>query len=131
MNTIKNLQVNAHNISKLKGFWDDKDLSKMDIVTRNLHIAQCLALIHSEVSEALEILRKKDDIHAPLPNLNGDDFVYDFKLLTKDSFGDELADTVIRVLDLAEACNLDLEGHIVAKMKYNSTREHKNGGKKF
>ena len=52
------------------------------------------SLIHGEVSEALEALRKDDH-----PN-----------------FAEELADVVIRVADLAGGSGVDLEGEITRKM---------------
>ena len=41
----------------------------------------------------------------------------------------ELADVVIRVLDLAEALHIDLEWHIEQKHKYNTMRPYKHGKK--
>ena len=50
----------------------------------------------------------------------------------------ELADAVIRILDLSGKLDLDLMGAIKEKMEYNSTRadhkrenRNKEGGKKF
>jgi NTP pyrophosphatase (non-canonical NTP hydrolase) len=44
-------------------------------------------------------------------------------------FASELADVVIRVMDLAEAMGIDLEREILLKHEYNLTREHRHGGK--
>lgn len=44
---------------------------------------------------------------------------------------EELADVIIRIMDFGVARKLDIGGAIIAKMKFNSTREHKHGGKKF
>jgi len=43
----------------------------------------------------------------------------------------ELADTVIRICDLAGMLGLDLGKAIVEKMVYNETRPHRHGGKAF
>jgi len=46
-----------------------------------------------------------------------------------EGFESELADVIIRVLDLAEALGMDMGKTMAAKMKYNETREHKHGGR--
>ena len=71
-------------------------------------VAEKLVLIHSEISEAMEAARKnlKDD---KLPHRSGVEV--------------ELADAVIRILDLAGALQLDLAGAVQEKLAYNSTRE--------
>jgi NTP pyrophosphatase (non-canonical NTP hydrolase) len=46
-----------------------------------------------------------------------------------ESFEMELADIMIRVMDLCAFKNIDLEAHIKAKMRYNSLREYKHGKK--
>ena len=70
-----------------------------------------LALIHSEVSEALEGDRKsKMDDHLP----------------HRQAREVELADAIIRIFDLAGAYNMDLGGAIAEKMQYNAKRaDHK------
>ena len=82
-----------------------------------------IALIHSEVSEALEGHRKnlKDD-HLP----------------HRTSVEVELADAIIRILDLAGAMKLDVSGAVIEKLAYNQHRaDHKlevrgeNNGKRF
>ena len=89
----------------------------------NLIITQKLALVHSEISEALEGLRKdlKDD-HLP----------------QYDMFAVELADAIIRILELAGAFNIPIGNIMMEKLEYNSkradhTRKHRSGtnGKKF
>ena len=68
-----------------------------------------LALIHSEVSEALEAFRRGDP----------------------DAFGDELADVLIRVLGLAHGLGIDLGARAVAKAERNRSRPHRHGGKRL
>jgi NTP pyrophosphatase (non-canonical NTP hydrolase) len=68
-----------------------------------------LALIHSEVSEALEADRKGD----------------------AENFTEELADICIRVFDLCGSRGIDLEAAISKKMEYNRTRTYKHGGKGY
>lgn len=86
-------------------------------------VGTMLALIHSEVSEALEGFRK---------DLNDD------HLTSRKMAEVELADAVIRIFDLAGSQGFDLGGALVEKLQYNSKRaDHKKenrdkqGGKKF
>ena len=68
-----------------------------------------LALIHSEVSEAVEAFRNNDEEH----------------------FGEELADIIIRTLDLATGLGLDIDFEVKRKMALNAKREYKHGGKRI
>jgi NTP pyrophosphatase (non-canonical NTP hydrolase) len=71
-----------------------------------------IALMHSELSEALEADRK---------NLPSD------KLPDFSGVEEELADTMIRILDFSAANNLRLMEAIHAKMLFNLTRPYKHG----
>lgn len=98
-----------------------------------------LCLIHSEVSEALEADRKDkyaDNHYLQEMEAGGYDwknselsFRSAFETSVKNTFEDELADIMIRVMDLAAYKCVDLEFHIRQKMQYNSLREHKHGKK--
>lgn len=69
-----------------------------------------LALIHGEVSEAMEADRRREGW---------------------DRVTEELADVCIRVFDLCGSLNLDLEQAIRHKMAYNKTRSYKHGNKSY
>jgi NTP pyrophosphatase (non-canonical NTP hydrolase) len=71
------------------------------------HLGTVLALVHSEVSEALEAVRRHDKVH----------------------FAEEMADVVIRVLDCAGGLDIDMDAEIRAKLDRNRTRGFKHGGK--
>jgi NTP pyrophosphatase (non-canonical NTP hydrolase) len=117
---INKLAKEIHQNARNKGFHDeDKNIGEM------------LCLIHSEVSEALEADRENIYSNCDISTYSDFDesFIEWFKKHVKDSFEDELADIMIRVMDLAESKGINLEDHIKAKMKYNSLREHKHGKK--
>lgn len=75
------------------------------------NVPEMLALVHSEVSEALEGYRKN------LP---------DDKLPHRPMAEVEIADTIIRLMDLAGGLGYDVGGAVVEKLAYNASRaDHK------
>lgn len=127
---INELAKQIHKNAIDKGFFEKEN-----------NIGEMLCLIHSKVSEALEADRK--DHHATkswnmehnVPALDLEHhadqryFIQEFESAIKNSFEDELADVMIRVMDLAAYKGIDLEYHIKQKMQYNSLREYKHGKK--
>jgi NTP pyrophosphatase (non-canonical NTP hydrolase) len=129
---MEQLIKKAHGMAKEKGFWDSE---------RNK--SELLMLIVSELSEALEALRKNhyankkavDELHRDMQvNLWDDEFnIMDgpwkaaFEAEIKSSFEDELADVAIRLFDLCGGLGVDLDRHIELKMMYNSMRGYKHG----
>lgn len=119
---INELAKQIHENAKAHGFFDEE---------RN--IGEILCLIHSEVSEALGADRVNGYCHVVVRGVlgwtNDDNFSSYYKETVKGTFEEEMADIVIRVMDLCAFKNIDLEGHIKAKMRYNSLREYKHGKK--
>jgi NTP pyrophosphatase (non-canonical NTP hydrolase) len=119
---INELAKQIHENAKAKGFYD-----------KERNIGEMLCLIHSEVSEALEADRKNSYspvvIQGVLAWTNDDNFSTHYKETVKGTFEEEMADIVIRVMDLCAFKGINLEGHIKAKMRYNSMREKMHGKK--
>ena len=126
-----------------KGFNDDayyaNDYTSNDKELQNgikhAFFAQKIALVHTELSEATEADRKNR--RADLAGLESDiifnsdhmpeAFIESFETLVKDTLEDELADALIRILDIAGAYQIDIKSHVEYKIKYNNTRIHKHG----
>jgi NTP pyrophosphatase (non-canonical NTP hydrolase) len=146
MTTIKELQARAYRQSADKGFHDDEPAYGAPGWVE--YDAMKLALMHSEVSEALEELRSGRapyTTYYPVPK-PPNSLVAEVgvakaeELIARDNEGkprkpegvpSELADVVIRILDYAETRGIDLERIIVEKLDYNATRASMHGGKKF
>lgn len=75
---------------------------------REREIPELLCLIHSEVSEALEAWRVYNEA----------------------GFNEELADIIIRLLDMAQWLGIDLEKEILKKHEINKARPYRHGNKR-
>lgn len=142
LSQIKQLQIEIHKTSTEKGFWKDYDLIPINVYNkssteeiglhesewiREQHKCTKLALIITEIAEAIEARRKgKDaDLTGKFP-LGHEYYTQEskewFENNIKDTEGDELADAFIRLLDYCEKMDIDLEWHVKEKMIYNNTR---------
>ena len=102
---------------------------------REKNIGEMLCLIHSEVSEALEADRNnryamRTDMRELNNRVNDEIFISEYVNNVKGSFEEEMADIIIRVLDLCAYREIDIEQHIKAKMRANKNRI-KYHGKKY
>ncbi len=118
--------------NKKKGFWTKNP--------KDRNFGEVIALCHSELSEALEADRKGTNASLDTfeflnkePETMGsieeaeELFKSTFKTYIKDTKEDELADTIIRVLDYCGAMDIDIDRHIELKLRYNETRGNKHG----
>lgn len=87
-----------------KGFWENG---------KDRNDGEMIALMHSELSEALESLRHGNPPDDKIPEFNGAET--------------ELADCIIRIMDTAAARGWNVAEAIVAKMAYNEKRPYKHG----
>ena len=145
---LNELRDKIHVNALQKGFNDDwqtafKKTSSMEVQKTLTHafFSQRIALIHSELSEALEADRvnwytdynsfnELSNGSTPCVLIKGketENFIYLFERFVKNSVEDELADVIIRVLDLCGSLNIDIEKHIEINMKYNELRKYKHG----
>lgn len=109
----------CHGASVAAGWWNDPATG----ARKERNKGECIALMHSELSEALEGLRK-DLMDDHLPH--------------RSMVEVELADTLIRIFDFAGAFGYDIAGAMLEKLAYNAKRaDHKiearkaAGGKAF
>jgi len=100
--------------NKAKGFWD-----------KPRNVGEMLMLVTSELGEAMEAHRKGR--FADWSNVKEEGF--GFESGVKDTFEDEIADAIIRLLDMCGGLSIDIERHINAKLKYNRSRPHLHGKK--
>ena len=109
MTGINEVAKEIHENAVKHGWWEDER-----------SFPEIIALIHSEVSEALEEYRNG---HSATEVYYG----YDEK---PEGIPIELADVIIRILDYCAYAGIDIDAAISEKHEYNKSRPYRHGGKK-
>lgn len=100
--------THVHAVARQNG-WHDQERTVGDII----------ALIHSELSEALEEYRKTGAITEA-------SMFYGIP----EGMAVELADAIIRILDACELWGIDITNAMQKKARYNLSQPYRHGGKK-
>jgi len=93
--TLEQLSILVMEQAKAKGF---------GITPEEVNVGEKIALIHSEISEALQAYRHK--------NIRG-----------KEGLEEEMGDAIQRILHLCGVLGVDVEGAILDKLAYNKDRK--------
>lgn len=116
---FNNLSADIHNANVKAGWYTDLKTGE----PKQVNVGEKLMLIVSEIAEGMEADRKN---------------LMDDKLPERNGLEVELADAVIRIMDLTGYLKLDLGGAIWDKLQYNAKREDhkienriKDDGKKY
>jgi NTP pyrophosphatase (non-canonical NTP hydrolase) len=126
---LNNLSEAIYQENKAKGFWP-----------LNRNVGEALMLIVSELAEGIEAHRagrhanieEYENVFQSIATEQADpsgDLAHEcaFKAHIKDSFEDEMADAIIRILDLCGGLGIDIGKHVFMKLQYNANRPHKHG----
>jgi hypothetical protein len=124
LGTIRDANINKMSIDEAaqrinqtahdKGWYNHPDTNEP--ITRNF--GEVVALMHSELSEALEAWREN------LPAVFADGYG------KPEGWAVELVDCVIRIFDTLHENKIDIADTMAMKMAYNDKRAYRHGGKK-
>lgn len=111
---LNTLAIEIHDNAIRHGFYD-----------KQIEIGTLLMLVVSELGEAINADRAGK--HCSIKLLPDNIHKQQFEDAVKDTFEDEIADAIIRLLDLCGYLSIDIDKHITEKMRYNANRERLHG----
>lgn len=103
---LNDLAREIHENALIHGWWDE-----------SRSFGEIVALCHSELSEALEEYRNSRPMEYKGDNNKPEGIAV------------EMCDCLIRIFDWAAHEDIDIDGIIRRKMRYNETRPYRHGGK--
>lgn len=116
--SIDALIAECHQNAVAKGWWES------DEEGRDRTFGDQIALMHSELSEALEEFRIHGlEVPAMFRFAPGSD--------KPEGIAVELADVMIRIFDTCGRYGIPLQKALTEKIAYNTRRPHRHGGKKL
>lgn len=129
---LNDLALRCHEDAIKNGWWDTAECVHVSdpvnctlchgtrlLALLNRNQGELIALMHSELSEALEELRNQGMILGTFYIDNG----------KPSGPAVELVDCVIRIFDALSAYGVDVEKLMMAKLEYNQTRGKRHGGR--
>lgn len=132
---INELAKEVHENAVAHGWWEKPPT-----------LPEALCLIHAELSEALEEYREGNPLIYGTCALAAEDCKFSSVCdrvgrpgegegidgpCKPEGIAVELADVILRTLDLMAALGVDVDAVVMAKHKYNLGREYRHGGKKL
>lgn len=136
--TITDLIQRSHETAIKKGWWNE-------VPERSF--GDQIALMHSELSEALEEYRSPKEFLADVPPFNPYTSIYvnvwggpttpeigqtlSTETLKPEGIAVEFADVLIRIADTCGRYDIPLEEALSLKLAYNETRPVRHGGKRM
>ena len=105
---LNDLAIECHDLAVEKG-WYDTERSFPELI----------ALIHGEVSEALQVYREDNSPRSYWEDARG----------KPEGVPAELADAIMEILSMCAFFEIDIDAALATKMAYNRTRPYRHGNK--
>jgi NTP pyrophosphatase (non-canonical NTP hydrolase) len=115
---LSQMQADVVQWCKVKGWWDD-----------GRTFGDSIALLHSELSEALEAFRDHGLEDATQQSKVGTPLNPGNSVAKPEGVGSEFADVLVRLFHACALYDIDLEAEFERKMAYNWRRSFRHGGK--